>query len=91
MKRTRPEVGLERILNAIERDVLDATDDEILSAAKDLGMEPSMKGSAAFIGVTSRWRFVGTDGRRVVPAKAHEEKGSRRSRRKPKGDAPPSN
>lgn len=34
------------------REVIEATDDEILEAATDLGMNPAMKGSAAFFGVT---------------------------------------
>lgn len=42
----------ERLLTALERELLEATDEEILSAAGDLGMNPAMKGSAAFFGVT---------------------------------------
>jgi len=52
MKRMYPELALERILIALERDLVDATDEEILGAARELGMNPSMKGSAAFFGVT---------------------------------------
>ncbi|HEX3942880.1 MAG TPA: hypothetical protein VHW69_02220 [Rhizomicrobium sp.] len=35
----------------MERELVDATDEEILEAAKDLGMNPMMKGSAAFFGL----------------------------------------
>jgi hypothetical protein len=42
----------ERLLVALERELIEATDDEILEAARDLGMNPAMKGSAAFFGVT---------------------------------------
>ena len=52
MKTPDPERGLERLLAALECDLLDATDEEILAAARELGMNPAMKGSAAFFGVT---------------------------------------
>lgn len=42
----------ERLLVALERELIEATDDEILEAARDLGMNPAMKGSAAFLGAT---------------------------------------
>ena len=46
-----PETTLERILEALERELIEATDEEILAAAHDLGMKPEMKGSAAFLGL----------------------------------------
>jgi len=52
MRSIPPELELERILIALERDVMHAPDEEILTAARELGMNPSMKGSAAFFGVT---------------------------------------
>jgi hypothetical protein len=52
MKTTSPELTLERTLLALERDVLDATDEELMTAARELGMNPTMKGSAAYFGVT---------------------------------------
>ncbi len=52
MKKTRAEVGLERLLVALEREILEETDEEILAAARELGMNPGMKGSAALAGVT---------------------------------------
>ena len=48
----RPERELERVLLAFEHDVMDASDEEILAAARELGMNPAMKGSSAFFGVT---------------------------------------
>lgn len=84
MKSTHPERGLERLLVALERDLLDATDEEILAAAKELGMNPAMKGSAAFIGVTLLARM------RTLPRKSSERTGVSGSRRRPKGDAPTS-
>ncbi|MGA2563096.1 MAG: hypothetical protein ABSF96_05990 [Steroidobacteraceae bacterium] len=56
MKSTPPELALERILIALERDVIDATEEELMTAARELGMNPSMKGSAAFFGVTEAIR-----------------------------------
>ena len=42
----------ERLLAALEQELIAATDEEILEAARDLGMNPAMRGSAAFFGVT---------------------------------------
>jgi len=49
---------LARILEALELELIDASDEEILEAAKDLGMDPTMKGSAAFLGLKypATWR-----------------------------------
>jgi hypothetical protein len=57
MKKTRPDVALESLLAALERELLEAPDAEILAAAKELGMDPTMKGSSALFGVTVliRW------------------------------------
>lgn len=46
------EERLDGLLDALEQELTDATDEEILAAASDLGMNPAMKGSAAFFGVT---------------------------------------
>lgn len=43
---------LDGLLDALEQELTEATDEEILAAASDLGMNPTMKGSAAFFGVT---------------------------------------
>jgi hypothetical protein len=63
MNRAHPELALELLLLALERDMVDATDEELLAAARDLGMNPAMKGSAAFFGLMTRptlWP-LGTD------------------------------
>jgi len=52
MKRTRPELGLERVLAALVQDVLIATDDEIHDVATEMGLKPEMRGSIALAGVT---------------------------------------
>ncbi len=54
-----PEVALAWILQALERELIDASDEEILEVAKDLGMDPDMKLSAAFRGLTypSSWQL----------------------------------
>jgi hypothetical protein len=46
------EERLDGLLDALEQDLTEATDEDILAAASDLGMNPAMKGSAAFFGVT---------------------------------------
>jgi hypothetical protein len=51
MKRVFPQAALERVLAALERELIEASDEEILEAAHELGMKPEMKGSAAFLGL----------------------------------------
>jgi hypothetical protein len=46
-----PESALAQVLDALEIELVDATDEEVLEAAKDLRMNPMMKGSAAFLGL----------------------------------------
>jgi hypothetical protein len=75
MNRTRPELALERLLFEFERDVLHATDEELLSAARELGMNPAMRGSAALSGVITPPRFV-------LPGKGERKSGGGRPRRK---------
>jgi hypothetical protein len=48
-----PEIALARVLDALEEDLIHASDEEIQGAAGDLGMNLAMKGSAAFIGLRS--------------------------------------
>jgi hypothetical protein len=84
MKTMNPERRLERLLVALERDLLDATDEEILAAARELGMNPAMKGSAAFFGVTLLVRVQSVPGKSL-----RGEHGSIARRRAPKDDAPP--
>jgi hypothetical protein len=47
----RPDVGLERLIHGLEQELLEAADEEFMAGARDLGMNPQMKGSAAFMGV----------------------------------------
>jgi hypothetical protein len=47
----QPDVALNRVLAGLEKELVDATDEEITQAAEDLGMNLKMRGSAAFIGV----------------------------------------
>jgi len=47
----RPDVGLERLIHGLEQELLEAADEEFMAGAHDLGMNPSAKGSAAFVGV----------------------------------------
>jgi len=63
---SRFDLKLERLLLDLERDLTEATDEEILAAARELGMNPAMRGSAAFFGVT---RLVGPDLLRKKPGK----------------------
>jgi hypothetical protein len=54
--------AFERLLIALERELVTATDDEVLEAARDLGMDPTLKGSSAFFGVTmSAWPTFAAD------------------------------
>jgi hypothetical protein len=50
---TSPERRLTYVLDTLEQELIEATDEEIQEAAKELGMNLQMKGSAAFIGLTS--------------------------------------
>ena len=79
MKPLHSVLALERILAALERELLAATDDEILSAAKELGMNPAMKGSAAFFGI----RYVYLSERSTGDADANHCEGSTQRHRVP--------
>ena|SRR5271157_3603280 len=54
-----PEAVLARILEAFGQELIDASDEEIMAAAKDLGMDPQIKGSGAFAGLTfpAKWQL----------------------------------
>lgn len=76
LKTARPDAALTRLLEALEQDLLEASDEEILQTAKDLGMDPTMKGSAAFAGIRYRTKprlsdFFDTDLGRSLPASRH--------------------
>ena len=47
----RPDIGLEKMIHGLERELLEAADEEFMAGARELGMKPEMKGSAAFLGV----------------------------------------
>jgi hypothetical protein len=51
VKRASPEVALTRILEGLGQELIDLPDEEIIEAAKALGMDPEMRGSAAFAGL----------------------------------------
>lgn len=72
LKRVPPELALTRVIEALAAELLEATDEEILEAARDLGMDPRMKGSAAFIGIRYPGRheiaeYFGRAGALVAP------------------------
>jgi hypothetical protein len=51
IKVATPRTALTRVLMALERELIEATDEEVVGAAKDLGMDLQMQGSAAFMGL----------------------------------------
>ncbi len=51
VKAAPPEAALSRILVALERELVAASDEEVVAAAQDLGMNPLMPGSGAFAGI----------------------------------------
>ena len=51
VKKGPSEQVLTRLLDALAQELIEASDEEVLEAARDLGMDPGMKGSAAFLGV----------------------------------------
>lgn len=48
---TTSAAALGRILDQLDRELIEASDEDIMEAARDLGMNPMMKGSAAFLGL----------------------------------------
>jgi hypothetical protein len=51
MKMATPRTALTRILVGLEQELIDATDEEVDEAAKELGMDLRMRASAAFLGL----------------------------------------
>ena len=87
MTTKRPDSTLERLLLALEDELLQATDAEVLAAAHELGMNPAMKGSAAFIGVTLLVRpMIASRARSYI--KKTDEHHAGGPRRRPKGETP---
>lgn len=73
----------ERLIIALERELIEATDEEILEAARDLRMNPEMRGSAAFIGLTNA-PLSGP----LRSGHPRESLSAPRTRRKPEEDPP---
>jgi hypothetical protein len=48
--------ALTRLIEALEQELIESSDEEIMQAAKDLGMNPQLQGSAAFAGLKYRAR-----------------------------------
>jgi hypothetical protein len=80
----RAQIQFERVLAALERELIHADDDELMQVVAELGLKPSMKGSVALLGVTRR---VAPWGFRDGPAPRDEPGKSQRAaeRRRPKG------
>jgi hypothetical protein len=51
LKRATAAAKLERLIDALAEDLAETTDEEVLQACADLGMDPQMRGSAAFLGL----------------------------------------
>jgi hypothetical protein len=51
MRIASPEDSLSRLLEGLGQELIDASDDEIAQVAKELGMDLSMRTSAAFAGL----------------------------------------
>jgi hypothetical protein len=51
VKIVSPETKLLRLLNAFAKELIEVSEEEIMEAAQSLGMDPQMKGSAAFAGL----------------------------------------
>jgi hypothetical protein len=87
----RPEQALERILAALEAGLIAATDEEIMEAAKDLGMNPTMKGSAAFADIRillAPQQFRGDRWGLPMPGAGEPKHNGTRARPLPKGAVP---
>jgi len=50
--KTPPELRLERVLAALEQELIHADEGELMAVIAELGLKPSMKGSVALLGVT---------------------------------------
>lgn len=51
MRRARADMRLERLLMALGVELAEASDEEVLAAATDLGLKPMMKGTVAYVGL----------------------------------------
>ena len=77
---TTPAAALGRILDQLDRELVEASDEDILEAARDLGMNPLMKGSAAFLGLQcfSLAEFFDSDASKSLPLESVARKPVRR-------------
>lgn len=89
MSTAQPILRFERMLAALERDLLESTDEEIYTIANELGMKPDMKGSVALMGITfaARLSHPGTLSKRQSRV-AGDGLGESPSRRRLKGTRP---
>ncbi len=80
LTRTTPAAALGRILDQLDRELIDASDEDILEAARDLGMNPMMKGSAAFLGLQcfSLAEFIDSDALKSLLLERAAQKPARR-------------
>lgn len=90
---TSPAAALGRILDQLDRELVEASDEDILEAARDLGMNPMMKGSAAFLGLQcfSLAEFFDSDALKTLlleraAQKAAAVEASKRPARRPKAE-----
>jgi hypothetical protein len=67
MKKATPDVRLERLLERLSTDLVEATDSELLEACADLGIKPELKGSIAFLGLKQPFYFP-YDPEKLVPS-----------------------
>jgi len=67
----RVDTTLDRMLAGLERELFEASDEEILAAATELGMKPAMKGSAAFLGIKYGFGMFHPDDLYGVKRRAH--------------------
>ena len=77
------EEAFERLLAALETELIAATDAEIADAARDLGMNLEMKGSGAFIGLkypsrTDLAAFFDTDWHAQLRGPGNDDSGPER-------------
>jgi hypothetical protein len=86
MSNFSPELGLERVLAALERDLLEASDEELTEVAGELGLKPGMKGSVALFGVTSTMDATALRAR--MKKRAAKSRSAARPRRSAKDDSP---
>ena len=93
VKVASPEAVLTHILEAFGQELIDASDEEIMETARELGMNLQMKGSGAFAGLTfpAKWRvsdFFDIEALRQRIARAMAQRTSNGISTDPKSKAP---